>query len=173
MEHTLVGRFDPASLEYLRQVTRVAPVTFISDPLVYLSVPKFEDVEGLYGNSAFIYVKSCEVLYNPRSGISEFMAFLELTQPELTRFHLADILEYSDVDPKRRGNPKYFRPYFTWLLDPNRSMRVQRYTVSVSHVLVANRHPLRLHLSMVSSDSKEAEDFNESTLMDNANPFLY
>lgn len=155
---TLVGDFTDSSVAYLNQVVDGSPTRFLEYPKVYLSVPSKELVTDVFQETVDVVFDGNDTLYNPITGISEFIIYVKPINQERTALGAFN---------RRLADNEIFRPYFCWLLEPNRSLTVQRFTISAVHVLAANSKPLTVTLYRVSDTGPTAKRFNRSTIASN------
>jgi hypothetical protein len=150
---TLVGEFTGPSQEKLNQIIEAAPVKFLAFPKVYFSIPKKEIVSALLQETATVMFQGNETLYNTKTKIAEFDIFLSIVNQN--RFALGQF--------DRKVNST-FRPYFCWLIEPNRSRTVVRYAIAAVNALANHQEPLEVKLTLVDDHGETAQHFNPSTL---------
>lgn len=148
----LIGEFDKRSQDYLNRLTGSAPAHFLEFPKVYLSCPKQENVSELLESAITVCFAGNETLFNPETKISEFDVFVTLRHS--SRMELGAFTKVV----------KGFRPYFCWILDPNRSQRVIRYCIALANAMANDKIELGLNLVLVDERGETARHFNRSTL---------
>ncbi len=158
----LVGDFDDESALHLTNLVSGAPVKFLDSPKVFFSIPKIESVSDIARPYIDVVFDGNDTLLNTKSSLSELIIYVNPVdnrgQP-IKRNSLGTFSKFSATS---------FRPYFCWILDPNRSLRVKRYCTSVIQSLASDKTPLRLTPFLVSASGPTASRFNRAT--ESANP---
>jgi hypothetical protein len=155
---------DDASTTYLEQVVSGSPTRFLDYPKVFFSVPGEEAVSTINQPAVDLVFDGNDTLYNPVTGISELVVYMRPLDQDRSELGIFD---------RRLSDRKVFRPYFCWLLEPNRSLTVQRFTISACQVLANASKPLRAALFLVSDTGPTAKRFNHSTLPSNPPRNIY
>ena len=150
----LIGEFVGSSLAYLRSLVSDAPAEFYPNPKVYFSLPTREAVSNANQAECIVRFSGVDVLYNTQTQLTELNVFLDVV--DQSRFDLATF--------SKKDTAADFQPYFCWILDPNRSLRVARYATSRSNVLHSDKSPLKVKLLLVDSNGPTANSFNPSVL---------
>lgn len=151
----LLGTLDTDSQAYLFELNQSAPVRFYQAPKVYLSNPYSERIDldriGLVdGFHTTLTFNSHRALYNDHTGRTELN--MTCICPDRELFPFKDNVYDAD-----------FKPYFTWMSDPNQSRSSRSFVVSLANSMASDLRPLRVQISVVDSSDPSYQVFNRAS----------
>lgn len=160
------GTLTDASVKYLQTLTQASPIEggFFQRPVVYLSAPQ-EDVDlnsiqsaqELVGQTLPLAFVASDALFNSSTNRTELDVFLKVAVAATARDPRQSLL------PLKFPNPA-FTPYFSWLIDPNRSRRSRSYVVNLANSMFTDQFRFEVTIGLSASTDPLGLVFNQATL---------